>query len=1002
MRKVFVLFAILFFLAGSFVIAQQQNARIVGKVVDANGKGLPGVSVTGTSPALVGEANTVSDVNGNYRLLGLYPGTYTIKFELEGFKTVIRKNIAVNIEETLTVNAEMEIGEIEEEIEVTADVPLIDIKSTTRGKTLTKEMFSKIPKGRNFDDILDTVPGVNNEPWLAGTSVDGASGAENMFYLDGMDTSSMYTGTNQTSAHFEMVEEVQFKSSGYQAEFGGSMGGVINVITRSGGNEFHGEIIGYYDGSMFTGKERDSLRLNPYDTTQAEYVNYQDMYGKDEVHNYEIGFNLGGYIFKDKLWFFTTVLPVFNDRTRSVDFLSDTTDQELDFTRNRKYYNGNIKLTAQPIDNLRLSGTFIMNTYKWRGDLPARDGSGNPDKAWADYGFDYPTYSGSGSLNYVIGNDFIFNARGGYHRWNKTNQLVGPTGPRYAFYEEITYSGTTNSIYPNIPASYIRPAFYTNYGYDDGFETEKNLQERLQFNADMTYYLQLGGEHSWKAGVQMTRIEVDKEDMYAHPYVLFGWGKTLSWPDGRKFKGKYGYYAVRGNADNGHPFGTVANPHSIRWSIYLQDSWTPTFLNNKVTLNIGVRAEKEDIPSFSDLPEYDYPPVQFGFGDKIAPRLGFVYDVNGDSSLKVFGSYGIFYDVMKLSMAEGSYGGFKWISEYYTLDTYKWDEIGKNNYFPGTYIGTQNWRIPSFDSTDPNLKPMSQSEYTLGIERKLSDNVSVSVKGVYKHLQYAIEDVGVQTMAGEMYYTANPGYGWTLPVSQGGKFADKYPATPRAKRDYYGITFSVDKRFSNNWMGGFAYTYSSLRGNYSGLASSDEYGRNDPNVERYYDGWFLNWDQNVNEIVGPLSTDKPHYIKAYGSYSFPFNLTVGATFNAHSGTPVSREFQSNHMQGYYPLGRASDGRTPFIWWMNAYAEYNIKLSKDFTLQLNANIDNLTDNDTATRVWSLLNLDDVWVPEDTRLQGWNYENTNYEPDPRFLKELAFMSAISARLGVKLIF
>ncbi len=120
-------------------------------------------------------------------------------------------------------------------------------------------------------------------------------------------------------AAFDFIDEVQVKASGYQAEFGGSMGGVVNVVTRSGGNEFHGEVMGYYQGSAIRGKTRDVLRLKPDDTTQAEYFNYENFSNQD-FSRLEGGFSLGGYIVKDKLWFFTSLLPVYRRTDRDVNF----------------------------------------------------------------------------------------------------------------------------------------------------------------------------------------------------------------------------------------------------------------------------------------------------------------------------------------------------------------------------------------------------------------------------------------------------------------------------------------------------------------------------------------------------------------------------------------------------------------------------------------------------------------------------------------------------------
>ena len=311
------------FFVCTLLSAQAPTGKIYGIVTDDEGSPLPGVSVEATSPKLIGVAETTTDVNGVYRLFNLTPGEYRITFNLPGFKPFIREKIIVHIDDTLKIDINMQMGAIEEQITVVGESPTIDVKSTTKGMTLTKDMFSILPRGRNFDTLVTAVPGVNVEPWLGGISVDGASGAENIFYIDGTDITTVETGLRGQSAAFEFVDEIKVVASGYPAEFGGALGGVISVVTRQGGNTFTGEIMGYYSGSALTGKERDTLRLNPFDVFQAEYVNYQDMYGKDKRDRIEAGFNLSGYIFKDRLWFFATVLPVYTPRVRNVVYLTD-------------------------------------------------------------------------------------------------------------------------------------------------------------------------------------------------------------------------------------------------------------------------------------------------------------------------------------------------------------------------------------------------------------------------------------------------------------------------------------------------------------------------------------------------------------------------------------------------------------------------------------------------------------------------------------------------------
>ena len=869
--KKLALLALSLFLCAGLLTAQQTNAKIFGVVQLEDGSLVPGVTVEASSPKLVGKTTVVTDENGSFRFLSLTPGTYKLVFSLSGFQTVIRENIGLSIEQTLNLKVTMKLGNIEEMVTITGQLPLIDVKSTAKGMTLTKEVFQTLPKGRDFATLITAIPGVQSEAFLGGISVDGASGAENMFYMDGMEVSDVRGAEQVQSAAFEMVDEVQVKASGYQAEFGGSMGGVINVVTRSGGNEFHGEVLAYYSGSNLTGKERDTLRLDQYDPSKYEFVNYEDLYGKDKVNRLEGGFSLGGYIVKDKLWFFGTVLPVYRTTTRSIAW--EEGGAKTDYDNKTTFYNFQGKLTATPAKDLRVSVGFINNGSADRGGLPNRDLSSNEAYAWSDVGFDVPIMSVSATADLTVGNNLMINARGGYFTQDN-KQLKAPDGT-YFYY--LLYNSAAVADWP---ASSRRPQYWENYTWGDFYQQEKAHYTRMSANLDFNYFLKLGGEHSWKAGAQFVRVTDDINALCPYPMIILRIGRAFNYDTALGavepgYMGKYGYY------ENRTPFGTLADARSDRFALYIQDSWT---IANRLTLNFGLRAETEKVPAFSDLPQYkDTIPLNFGIGDKLAPRFGFIWDVKGDASLKVFGSYGIFQDVMKLAMPEGSYGGDRWVSEYYELDTYNWDQIGVDGVFPGLYLGNLNWRLPSIEETDPDIKPMAQREISFGVEKKISDTISITGRFVQKHLIRAIEDIGFATAEGESYIIGNPGYG------QSSMEDPIYPRCPKAKREYSAVNLSLEKRFSNNWMGGLSYTWSRLTGNYAGLNSSDEPGRNDPNVNRYWDYWFNMFDQKLVEIDGLLPTDRTHYFKAYGSYIFPFGLTLGTVINAYSGVPCTTE-----------------------------------------------------------------------------------------------------------------
>jgi hypothetical protein len=370
---------------------------------------------------------------------------------------------------------------------------------------------------------------------------------------------------------------------------------------------------------------------------------------------------------------------------------------------------------------------------------------------------------------------------------------------------------------------------------------------------------------------------------------------------------------------------------------------------------------------------------------------------------------------MKLYMAEGAYGGFKWKTDYYELNNPDFQLIAASGLLDdrtsqeagGLYVGTMDWRIPSWDSTDPNLKPVAQREISFGAEKKLTEDISLSVRLVQKHLIRTIEDTGVLTPAGEFYYNTNPGFGWSLPISQGGKFSDAFPACKKAKREYYGMNLSLEKRFSNNWQGGINYTLSRTAGNYGGLSSTDENGRNSPNVERYYDLWFMNYDITGAVLDGPLPQDRMHYIKAYGSYALPFGLTIGVTAYGRSGLPLTTVLNTNNVT-IYPNNRADLGRLPFTVWADLYVEYTFRFNGK-AIALNLQVNNVTNTKTVQGQQTALNRRSMPISDASLIAG-NFDYLaalNAAGDP-YWKDISFGSwngrygTWSAMLGARFSF
>jgi len=799
------------------------------------------------------------------------------------------------------------------------------------------------------------------------------------------------------------VSEVQVKSSGYAAEFGGSTGGVINVITKSGTNQFRGDAGFYYSSSKMQGDTRPTLRLNPSDQTIPEYVYYAD----DKWTRWEPAFTVGGPIVRDRLWFFAGYVPTLESTDRTTT-LADASRGS--FNQDEKTHNFSANVDAQLGSKLRLRFATNINNYHRTGSLPARtygDEVGTSSEAypWATVGRSTPNATYSGQLDYVASNKFYVGLRAGYFRTDLHDSGIPD--------EFQHYFGRSNVNYLDVPGGLQHPA-----GFADPYTnsaTTFDIGTRLGLNLSATYYASLAGQHAFKGGIQFDRYGNDVQSGYQQPRAGLYWDYTYRANIGGSYKGAYGTYYVQ-------QFLTTGNIHSNNVGLYLQDSWT---VNNRLTVNAGIRSETEHVPSYDPLSSGRNNAITFGFGEKLAPRVGFAYDVKGDGKWRAYGSYGKFFDITKLEMPRGSFGGDKWIRYWYTLDTYDWQAIGANGNYPGTFIESINYRYNSAASDalevsgggiDPALKPVEQWEVTFGLDHELSPTTSVGIRYVHKDLVRTIEDVGVIVPGlGEVYIISNPGFGMTkttLPTQCNGPCPDQPPAT----RNYDGVELRFAKRFERNWSFNLSYLYSKLWGNYSGLASSDENGRSSPNVNRFFDGLYNSFDASGQPVFGRLATDRPHQLKLQGIYDLPWGTTLSANFYASSGTPVSTVMTEFNIP-FFPYGRGDLGRSPTFTQTDLYIQHEFRLGAQ-RLQLSLNVLNLFDQMTVT------NYAFGQYPKRPYRDGFNIPDAQFfagfdpaalavseglEVDPRFTYDggwgpgsYGFQSRRAIRLGAKFIF
>src|SRR5262245_58421920 len=315
MQRLFGVVVLLLCLAAS-AAAQEQRASIEGTIRDSSGGVLPGVTVEARSPSLAGVETTVTDTNGVYRFPALRPGRYEVTATLTGFQPAKSSDVRLELGQILKIDLAMEVGGVAETVKVTGESPLIDVKQNTAGANVQTETIERIPKGRDFANLVTSAPGITNEARNRGIQIDGASGADNRFVIDGVDTTNLLNGTSGKTLPPDFVDTVQAKASGYAAEYRASLGGVISAITKSGGNAYHGSAGIYFTGDNLQGDVRPTLRLSPSNQTIAEYVTTP----VDDYSSPEPIFELGGPIRKDRVWFFVGYDPSWTDRTRTVTF----------------------------------------------------------------------------------------------------------------------------------------------------------------------------------------------------------------------------------------------------------------------------------------------------------------------------------------------------------------------------------------------------------------------------------------------------------------------------------------------------------------------------------------------------------------------------------------------------------------------------------------------------------------------------------------------------------
>ncbi|MFN7993719.1 MAG: TonB-dependent receptor [Bryobacteraceae bacterium] len=902
--------------------AQETSGIIRGTVTDPSGAAVGNATIEVTGTLLTRPFVTQSSATGDFRVSQVPPGTgYLLSVEAQGFRTAKLGGINVEIGKATTADIHLEVGQVSETVMVSAEAVSVDTQSSSSAIDIDKSFFDLIPKGRSFYDLIQIAPGARAEGKTAGYQVDGASGAENTYFLNGMEMEDIQGGTlaSQNKIPLEMVQQVQVKNGIMDAQYGGAMGGVISAVTRSGSNQFHGQAGFYWAGDSVTAGPRPGLELDPNNDNNAMYYQFQ----KDQYSFWNPVFTVGGPMIKNKLFFFAGYMPEITNTTRPVLF---TTGDSGKFPQKTTQQFLDSRVDFAPTSKLRLNMSWIWNPTKVTGSLPSQYGTDDPNNNWAQQG----SYNGNqilaGQIDYMATSRLIFSFRGGYNYSGYNNIYNIP------LITAVYYSGQSTTLPPadlQAPNGWIHQAVGADL-YDQN--------RRTNLNADVSFIGNWHGQHTLKGGWQMNRLANDvNNNSYPSGYYRYYWGLTYHCQTSDcTGTGAYGYYRYR-------ELGTIGQASSNNQGIFLQDNWR---VNKRLTINIGLRTEHEFVPGFTTNKGSSPQAIVFDWPQKMSPRVGVAFDPKGDGRQRIYAGFGYFYDIMKYSLPRGSFGGDVWKEYFYTLDD---PSLVNSNHglpadprkLPGKLIEVVDYRIPSNDPSqhliDPNLKPMKQRMIDVGYDFSIGPSMVASARFTDRRLLSTIEDIGYVSPDGEVYNIGNPGYGIVAnPQNWLNWMGPGIPTTPKAIRNYDALELRLDKRFARNYNFSASYTRSRLYGNYSGLSSSDEAGgffgtgagRDNPNNSRYFDQPWIYADSSGRLANGLLPTDRPNTFKFFGAYSLRSKAgttTFSPYLQLFSGTPMTTEAQVIDGQGWmFFNGRGDMGRSPF------FKQLDMQIAHEFT------------------------------------------------------------------------
>ena len=904
--------AILLLLVSGHVASAQEttSGSIAGEVLDTQGAAMPGATVTIISDQ--GTKTFQTDAQGRFFAPYLTPGSYSVRVELSGFSPVERKAVDVRLGQRVSLNFTLKVGQISETVEVVGAAPVIDTTSTTVGGNLDTNQLQRLPVGRNFTQTLYLVPGVSDSSGVgsANPSISGASGLDNSYIVDGTNISnqgyggvgvySIIFGSLGTGVTTDFIKETQVKTAGFEAEFGQSMGGVVNVVTKSGTNAFHGSLFGYFRPDALEA-ERDVIQT-PNGTVNT--VSNQ---------NIDFGVSLAGPIVKDSLFFFGAFNPQYDTLTRTapVGFPLEPLG-EVDRKRQTYSYAG--KLTWQASANHRFDFTAFGDPS--HGDLGPQRASSL--KGAADQGrfseLDYGGHNQALRYDAILSPSWLLEASASRAYTNIT-ETPGLDTPAV----------TDRTVVPNIVRGGI------------GFYDKGQKGENLQLSLKSTNIFQWAGRHQLRYGVQWESVDFDRG---------FGRsGSTFALPDGQ-LTSTGAEIQIRSDATFGQIYrvvrvnvGPVVSTSQKYLNFFAQDTWQ---IGSRLTLKPGVRWERQElnggliegspycfegeakvgavanglgpdatVNTSDDRTGGDLPGIacNYTWSNNWSPRVGATYDITGTGKSKLYASWGRFYVKIPNDLAARALA-----ADAGTTRVDYFDEALTQPVPAGVLaLNTTTHYLPPTGAPaifENGSKLTYTQEFAGGIEYEVAPSLNMGVRYIHRSIPRILEDYAQATPV--MYELGFPGLSNVVylidnvnantetldPTTTPGFEHLGRSSFEDPEHIYDSVEITAIKTFSGRWSLLASYRWSKLRGNFEGFFRSDN-GQSDPAITSLFD--FPTNDPSYTQIGVPqfgyrgdirfqgnslgdglLPNERPHQFKLYANYTWSA-LNLGVGFNAGSG-----------------------------------------------------------------------------------------------------------------------